>query len=361
LIYSAQAIMNECLLASAAPGEILDSHLSQIEGLRSACEDRRQIRRVEDLESIFAKRAPLEYLVKPELPEKTVVCLTGDSESGKTTLACAWARDALARGHPVLILDRDKNPRDRICERLERLGIRTDGGLLRIWDCEQEEEPPQPNHPMVVDWVKRMIAETGKSPVVIVDSLVSFFTEDEDENSAVDMRALFNRCRVLTKLSATVILIHHTNRNGEARGSSDFKPASDQAFLVSNTDRGGGRLLDLITLRCEKSRYGLSGNFRYHYDDGRMARLVDDYAPIKTVSGQLVELLKAHPGILTDPFVDLAHERGLGRNKGRDFLKAGEASGTVRVKIEGRKRHHFWRGDDAKTEDLDPQEGLYRD
>ena len=35
-------------------------------------------------------------------------------------------------------------------------------------------------------------------------------------------------------LGAAVIMIHHTNRNGEARGSSDFKPASDQAFLVGN-------------------------------------------------------------------------------------------------------------------------------
>ncbi len=75
-----------------------------------------------------------------------------------------------------------------------------------------------------------MVAETGKSPLVIADSLVSFFEGEEDENSAVDMRALFNRCRALTKLGATVIVIHHTNRNGEARGSSDFKPASDRHF-----------------------------------------------------------------------------------------------------------------------------------
>jgi RecA-family ATPase len=37
------------------------------------------------------------------------------------------------------------------------------------------------------------------------------------------MRALFNRCCALTKLGATVILIHHTNRSGETRGSSDLK------------------------------------------------------------------------------------------------------------------------------------------
>jgi hypothetical protein len=78
---------------------------------------------------------------------------------------------------------------------------------------------------------------------------------------------------VLTGLGATVIPIHHTNRNGEARGSSDFKPACDQAFLVTNHDREGGRLLDVITLKYEKSRYGLSGTITYHYTDGMMLRI----------------------------------------------------------------------------------------
>ncbi|HYW46811.1 MAG TPA: DnaB-like helicase N-terminal domain-containing protein [Bryobacteraceae bacterium] len=359
-IFESQKVMNECLLETAAPDEILGSHLAEIEGLRgSVSGDRRLIRRIEDLESIFAKRTPLEYLVKPELPVKAVVCLTGDSESGKTTLACAWARDVFRQGHAVLILDRDKNPRDRICDRLERLGIQTDGEFFRVWDCEQDEEPPQPDDPIVVDWVKRMVVATGKSPVVIVDSLVSFFVGDEDENSAVDMRALFNRCRALTKLGATVIPLHHTNRSGEARGSSDFRPASDQAFLVRNCDRDGGRLLDVITLECEKSRYGLSGRIEYHYADGKMLR-VEDRAPSKPVSEQLLEELKANPGILSEPFAELAYKRGLGRNRGREFLKTGVRNGTIEVRKEGRKRHHFWRGAEGGMDDLDPQGRLDR-
>jgi hypothetical protein len=203
-----------------------------------------------------------------------------------------------------------------------------------------------------------MVAITGKSPVVIVDSLVSFFVGDEDENSAVDMRRLFNRCRALTKLGATVIVIHHTNRNGEARGSSDFKPASDQAFLVSNHDGDGGRLLDLITLRCEKSRYGLSGKIEYRYDGGQMRRIEAESAPSKTVTERLRDLLISNPGILTQPFVDLANEDGLGRNRARDFLNSAVEKGTVRVQREGRKRHHFWRGTEAAADDSDAQQPL---
>jgi KaiC/GvpD/RAD55 family RecA-like ATPase len=125
-------------------------------------------------------------LIQPELPIQAVVCLTGDSESGKTTLARTWARYVLRRGHAVLILDRDKNPRE-ICERLARLGIESDGGLFHVWDNQSSEEAPQPDDPMIIDWVRCTVRSTGKSPLVIADSLVSFFAGDEDENSAVDM------------------------------------------------------------------------------------------------------------------------------------------------------------------------------
>jgi len=353
IIIATQEAMVQSTLETAEPAAILASHMARLTELDAAVgPGSTKIQRVEDLESIFAKREPVEYLVKPELPMKAVVCLTGDSESGKTTLACAWARDVLGQGHAVLILDRDKNPRDRICDRLERLGIQSDGELLRVWDCEQEEEAPQPDHPIVGDWVKRIVASTGKAPLVIVDSLVSFFEGDEDENSAVDMRALFNRCRALTKVGATVIVIHHTNRQGQTRGSSDFKPASDQAFLVNNFDRHGGRMLDLMTLEIEKSRYGHSGRIEYRYASGKMHR-VEDTAPSKTVTEQLVELLKAKPGILSEPFGDLAQERGLGRNRARDFLRGGVIDGTIRLKREGRRRHHFWQGAEGGDDDSD--------
>jgi hypothetical protein len=45
----------------------------QIEELASAAADQTAIRRVEDLESIFAERKPTEYLIQPELAIQAVV------------------------------------------------------------------------------------------------------------------------------------------------------------------------------------------------------------------------------------------------------------------------------------------------
>jgi hypothetical protein len=243
-------------------------------------------------------------------------------------------------------LDRDRNPRERIRDRLKRLGVPADCKLLHVWDCEQKSEPPQPNDPRIVAWVKRMAAEADKSPLVIGDSLISFLMGEEDENSASDMRALFDRFRALNSVGATVILAHHTNRSGEARGSSDFKPAGDQGFLVSNRDRVGGRLLDEITLKFEKSRFGFSEKITYHYSDGEMVRAASgasrkqpQHPPMERLRGLLI----ANPGVLSDQFVKQAQEAGLTREVARDFLKEGETAGTIRVETQGRGRLHFWR------------------
>jgi hypothetical protein len=358
-IYAAETFQKQALLQQAPTIELLDGLSARIDQLRADCVGGdTNIRRIEDLDSIFADRKPTNYLINPELPEKAVVCLTGDSESGKTTVACAWARDLMSKGHPILILDRDKNPRDRICDRLERLGVKADGRLLRVWDCEQNEEPPQPNDPRVVDWVKRMVAESGKSPIVVVDSLVSFFLQDEDENSAVDMRAVFDRCRAVTRVGGTVIVIHHTNRSGQARGSSDFKPASDQAFLVSNTDGNGGRLLDRITLTFEKSRYGHSGHMRYDYAGGRMARL-EDHTRIETVTEKLSKILRDNPGIPTEGFVKAAADGAVARERAREFLNRGVESGTIRMEQKGRAKRHWLEKADDRDEDRAPR-SLYQ-
>jgi ABC-type phosphate/phosphonate transport system ATPase subunit len=60
--------------------------------------------RVADLPSVRSCGAgEIEYIRRPELPNGTVVALTGDSSSGKSTLATAWARDVTipVRSHVV--------------------------------------------------------------------------------------------------------------------------------------------------------------------------------------------------------------------------------------------------------------------
>jgi hypothetical protein len=290
---------------------------------------------VEDLGSIFADEDPIEYLLEPELPKASIVTLAGTAESGKSTLACAWARDLYAKGHPVLYLDGDKNPRAVIRDRLERLGVHADGPLFRIWDYKQPGQAvPMPDDPRVVDWLKRMMEATKLPALCIVDSLIAFLPPDGSENDSLCMRQFFNRCRVLTNLGATVNPLHHTGKSEtskDGRGASDYAAASDQAFLVSNYNPDGSRLLHTIKLQCRKSRFGLQVDLVYSYQNGKMFREQDRNAMSKTESDQLTAILRQHrKGISQTAFERLAVLAGLARQNARIFLTRGRQCGEIR-------------------------------
>jgi hypothetical protein len=321
-----------------------------IEGPRttSANDSQGPIRSIEDLESIFADQTPAKFLIEPELPERTIVYLAGDSESGKSTLACAWARDVLRAGHAVLILDSDKNPRERIRDRFHRLG-QGEHPRLKVWDSQQVSDVPQPNAPIVVDWVKRMLAETGKSPMVILDSLIGFLRPGESENDSVVMRGLFNRARVLNSLGATVVLIHYTGKNGETRGSSDFRPAGDQGFIVSNYSPDGSGLLFKITLKVHKNRY-VTGPIVYYYADGSFTRDGSHRETPDAEVERLTSLLRTNPGITFNKFCDLATEHNLNRDRARTWLSNGVMTGIVRWELGSHNSHrHFLAADEANS------------
>ena len=313
-----------------------------------------------ELDSIFSDPTPVTYLIEPEIPERAVVYLAGVPESGKSTLACAWGRELVARGCAVLLLDGDRNPRNVIRDRLQRLGVTEDHRRFPVWDSQQKSAPPQPNALMVVAWVTQMREETGKPPLVIVDSAISFLLPGEDENSSGDMRALFNRCRAVTDAGGTVLLLHHLGKNGELRGSSDFGAAADQGFIVTNSPKGA-HLLSRLILKVHKTRYALSADIVYNYDCGRMVRAplakgetagaAGSGTPDNDTTRRLTELLRANPGIGSRQFGIKANALGVPYNKARRFLDEGVESGKIEMRPIGRKHTHYLREGGADSVD----------
>jgi hypothetical protein len=260
-----------------------------------------------------------QYIIEPELPAACVVGITGPSGEGKSSLATAWSRDAIAKGHSVLILDRE-NPRSVVVDRMKRLGLAA-SPHLRWWGGWQRTEAPEPGAACVRSWAVSE-ASAGRRPIVIVDSLAAFL--EGDENAAGDMRRFMNQCRRLADLGATVVVIHHDGKgetSRDYRGSSDFKASVDQAFHCSNIGSNGK--LDRITLRCFKSRPGFGGSLLYHYADGKFQRDERRDAPARSAADQLTALLRQNPGITTRKFENLAGSKGIGRKEAREFLENG--------------------------------------
>src|SRR5260370_24861246 len=124
-IFTAQQVMNRCFLQEGSSQEILAETADLLNRLaeEAACGGQAAIRSVADLPSVRDRSFDsVRYLIEPELPEGAVVALTGDSESGKSSLATAWARELSARGSQALVLDRD-NPLQVIRDRFDRLHI----------------------------------------------------------------------------------------------------------------------------------------------------------------------------------------------------------------------------------------------
>ena len=289
--------------------------------------------RIVDLPDVRAcASTEIEYLISPMLPKGAVVALTGDSASGKSTLATAWGRDIEG---PVLFLDRE-NPLCVIADRLDRLGF-PDSPRLRFWGGWCDQEAPMPDAPAVVEWLKTC----GSSPLIIVDSLSAF--HGGDQNSAGEMRTFMDRCRQIANLGATVVIVHHDGKSETAkdyRGSSDFKAAIDCGFHVTNFGNDG--LLDKMVMRPFKMRMGSCGELVYFYADGRF--VCGDAAEAReTVGTQLTALLRQNPGIAVKQFEDLAADSGLGRNRARSFLSDGVLSGAIKRSVGSRNlmRHYL--------------------
>ena len=296
--------------------------------------DTTRYRSITELPSLHeAGAGDLEWIRKPELFRAGLVGLTGDSGQGKSTVATAWLRDALRKnGIPGLLLDKE-NPLAVVRDRLQRLSIE-DGPDFRVWGGWLQEETPQPDAPIVLDWVR----SREPRPLIVVDSLSAF--HGGDQNDAGETRRFMHRCRRLADLGASVVILHHTGKSETSkdyRGSSDFKASLDLGFHVTNFGNGA---LDKLLLRPFKTRVQVEGELLYDYAGGRLLRSEPAEAR-QTVDEQLTVLLRLNPRITARNFEGFAIARGIGRLKAREFLGAGVLAGSIRRETGARnvKRH----------------------
>jgi hypothetical protein len=221
------------------------------------------------------------------------------------------------------------------------LGIRTHDNF-RVWGQWVGEDPPAAGGAIVLEWVERC----NPKPLIIVDSVIAFHPGAENDSN--ETRRYMAQYRRLTAMGVTPILLHHIGKSETSwdyRGSSDYKASIDIGYKLTNL--GDGARLSALELRPFKQRFSVSPVLHLRYADGVFS--IDHAEARKSVTERFCDLLKENPGITKSEFEVLSHERGLGRNRARDFLESGEAAGTVRVTSGTKNRQlHFWAGPDAQ-------------
>jgi hypothetical protein len=289
------------------------------------------------------KARNIEFAVERLFAMGCITLLSGESGCGKSTLTTAAAAEVVRGGEfagrlctkrKVLILDRE-NGIEVVNERFERLRITEEGPRPLVWGGWLETEPPAVDAAIIREWV----AKTEPKPLLTIDTAVTFL--EGDENSATDVRKFMESIRRIANLGAGIVLLHHSGKAETAkdyRGSSYFKGGSDVALMMTNF---GSAELGKVRLKAFKSRFTIDRDIVLDYHNGSFTSDTRAYAPLRTVTEQLTELLTANPKVTKTEFEKLAADHKLGRNQARTYLDNGVAVGEIEV-TPGQKNTHYY-------------------
>lgn len=258
---------------------------------------------------------PVSWLVEGLIPARAITVFTGKRGDFKTYLALCIAK-AVAAGRDfderkteetrVLYLNRD-NPQSIFMTRLiDHLGLGPEDENFAHWSLwHPNGEPPRLglSNPVLRDIAKRY------QPFLIFDSLRRFHTSEE--NSATEMSAIFEECRRLVTIGATVLILHNLGKEEKRgpRGSSDIGDAADMMYEISvkrEETRTDKKLVSLIRKKDrvegkEESKIILQPQLIFNGWKKKIFRFREVKQEIRNDADEsqeaIIRLIEARPGI----------------------------------------------------------------
>ncbi len=200
---------------------------------------------LEPISSFCRKPAPIQWLIKRWLPEKSLIMVHGASGSGKTFLVLDWclriaSDEYVWADYPVhhgsviyLAGEGHAGLRGRITAWMQHHKVEEIDMLISKSGTDLDTKEG-------LEMAIASILSSGYEPkLIVVDTLHRFMSGDE--NSARDTRALITSCAQLMEVfNCSVLLVHHNgvseNAQSRARGSSAWKAALDVEIWVNNSN-----------------------------------------------------------------------------------------------------------------------------
>lgn len=186
---------------------------------------------------------PVRWLIKNEIPERSMVVIYGASGAGKSFVAIDYAMRIAQTKHVIYVAGEGLsgyNGRIKAWCAYHGRGMANmylTNGAVSLLDGKDFE-----------DFIYALESKVKNTALIIVDTLARSMLGG-DENSSRDMGQFIERCDMLkARFDCTVMIVHHTNKMGIVeRGSGALRGASDMMIRVSDDD-------DIKIIECTKSK-----------------------------------------------------------------------------------------------------------
>ncbi|WGV25991.1 AAA family ATPase [Halotia branconii] len=254
-----------------------------------------------------------QWLIHGFLPKGTTVLLHAKGGTGKTRLSYDFfyhlATGTHWQGFPVtkksrcLVIQTDESPNDMLSA-LEDRGF-TDDMDIRYktkWTTDHIQH-------------LRQEIEEFRPDIVLIDSLTSVsrhstFTENDTEYA----RPILLLRDIAQEFGCTILIIHHSNSNGESRGTKAIFNSVSEVWSLKRDDQNNADGLErLLTIEKSRSRAPAAYRLRFEPEDKSWTCLgrtdEDPASPNATIKDAIVQFLLDNRGT---PFEaeEIAHAMG---------------------------------------------------
>jgi len=225
------------------------------------------------------------YLIPDLLPSPSVVLVYGAGGVGKSMAAWTLAKH-VATGEPFVIRGKPVP-----VQRGPVLLLNGDQPLVQLQEQLSEVEIPD-NAPVTIrtDWSLQRYAqfiklmETVQPKLVVIDSLIGCSggkAFDENKSDFATPLYWLTRNNGVLFPSATIIIIHHANKQGGFRGTSAIRDAVDEVWALRRPSEDQQEALgsNARVITVEKSRSGRGGTSLLLKIDEDLCFNLSDYTP----------------------------------------------------------------------------------